>query len=97
MKNRKIKNLKEELQDFSILDRYVKGENEKLKKQSQKLQKDNEKLAFQNKKLCKSIGKWYQKYRKLVVYNQLLKRRLNERRNKTRGNLNILIDVASIC
>ena len=92
-KDNKIKNLEYELQDFSILDRYVKNKNETLRKKGKKIQRDNKKLASQNRKLHRLVRKWFHKSKELVINNKTLKNRLVAKRDKERCNLDIIIDV----
>lgn len=54
----KYKKLKREIQEFLILERYIKKENEKLKAYCSKLQGKNDKLVIKNRKFKLMFKKW---------------------------------------
>lgn len=94
-KNRKIKRLKADLKDFQVLERYVKGENEVLKKQSPRLQEDNARLKSKNKKLAKLARKWSKKNYFLALHNKILGKKIKAKQKRKGSNVNISIGTAT--
>lgn len=74
--------MKQEVHEFTILNRCVQGENEQLKAQSQKLEEENRKPKSENKKL----------YKRLINSSPPSQRRRSGRITRIKGGLSILIN-----